>query len=140
MRPYLAVFAMLLAPLACGDDSSGGGLPHEACESVDGLAPCCDPPAADEIVCPEGSTRSEAAGVACRDAEGILVGRYLSLIPSGAVSVYSDTAVGGEGVSCNTDTERMTQRFRNIDEFGRSCEIECWDDEGMPTTCESPCE
>ena len=141
MRPYLAAFLLALCPFACGDDgSSGGGLPHETCEAVAGLAPCCDPPAADEIVCPEGSTRSEAAGVACRDADGLLVGDLIITRPDAVVTAYGSADVGRESVSCNTETGRMDGRFRNLDEFGRSCELECWDDEGVPITCEMPCE
>lgn len=141
MRLYLSVFAVLMCPLACGDDSSGGGLPHETCEAVDGLAPCCDPPAADEIVCPEGAERREleSGTVECRKQDRV-VGNLVRFTGDGLLAGYGSTDVGGEGISCSTTTGRMRRRGRVTDEFGRSCGLECWDDEGGPITCEMPCE
>ena len=142
MRLYLAAFVISLAPMACGDDgSSGGGLPHETCEAVEGLAPCCDPPAADELVCPEGAERREFedGSVRCKAGDRT-VGPYVTYAGDGPIAGYGNADVGGVDTSCNAETGRMMRRGKVTDEFGRSCELECWDDEGGPITCESPCE
>ena len=130
-RAALASAVFILA--ACGDDSSSADpLPHEACETVEGLAPCCDPPAVEDLVCDEGAevVREERGDTISDDClkDGVLAGDRIGRRASGVVDEYRHGAVV---VVCNRETGRMSTLF----DLSGNCSKGCWDATGMSSTC-----
>lgn len=124
--------------------------PAACCRPREGRAPCCDPPDPQTLSCPRGATeeRAEDGSFTCRSAgtDGIVraVGPFVAFFGSRVVS-YGVIADGGTTYECDPTTARMREMRRHSTGEGDpspgrvTCSLSCWDTDGVPVACTTPC-
>ena len=136
MTRHLLLFAATALLTACGGDDEAEPLPHEVCEEVDGLAPCCMPP--DPADCSEGD--APLMGGQLRRCGSLWNITYD--METGAVRGYQITGPEDSDrldVGCSLETGRMTV----VGEFVAvspgtvaKCLTKCWSEVGEPEACD----
>jgi len=144
-----AVAALGMGLAACGSGGGGGDgegaepLPHETCEEVEGLAPCCDPPEVSPAACAELGGEYEEN----RDEEGRLWRKGCNSTEEGAaalrvvrfdleggwVTKFDSADAPTIGTIC-VSTGRVGYVVRS-DETGPVCLEGCWGDDGAEGGC-----
>lgn len=124
--------------------------PVGCCVAVPDRAPCCDPPDPATLSCPAGASeeRSDDGSFTCRapGADGIprAVGPFVAVFGPRVVS-YGTIEDGGESYQCDPTTSRLTEIRRHSTRAGDpspgrvTCSVSCWDADGIPTACATPC-
>ncbi len=135
---------LLLALAGCDDGSGGGGgLPHETCEDAEGRAPCCDPPAVEDLVCDEGATVQDETSetfvtFVCRQPgqtrfAGDLVA-YRATYAQGAEGAELNYSVAGTVTKCGPNGRKL-QAYSQA----TACIETCWDADGSESDwCVTP--
>lgn len=156
------LYAALFALAACDDGAEVSEvlLPHEACEEIEGLAPCCDPPTLEETAasCPPGTEWvPNPGGGRCRWAsddefDGVNMGPFFTWgfnddLEIVGVRGYGSWGEAGVSIRCSVDTGRMLARggWRHDSDlpeghpnpYTQSCVTDCWDETGSLMQCES---
>lgn len=142
MRNALLMGVLILT--GCGGDTGGAS----DCTPVEGGAQCCVDlaPLPEDIVCPEGSTKSVNAvtgSIRCYaevDGSRVKVGPFLSMRSEGSMSNFGNHEVGGDVYTCDANTGLVVTRGIITEDSGLSCQVECFDSEGLLEPCAYPCQ
>lgn len=131
------------AATGCDEEANAGFMPgpHQTCEEVEGLAPCCEPPDPSEIECPEGTKlyvdgSGNAYSAICRsEPQGPIEGPYVSWTPP------LDDAPPRHGyMAWGTTTTRFacshSGRLAWEQDISSGCYVQCYEPDGRPSV---PC-
>lgn len=139
LRPILLSLLTLLAASACDEDSKGICGPGSGTD-----APCCEPPAVEEIACPDGQQPvregdRRAVCIALDPSVGFErpIGPFVVYESDGTV-VYGDRREGGDRWACDALARRVVAHstYTMCEEEGFcECVQGCWDEVGASTPC-----